>query len=113
MAQTSSEIDLQEQLSRLLRREVNSLRNEGSLLSAAGATVPAWPVEIMSLSSYNVYNVEQIVLGSAGAPPVTISGSDAEAINLAEPFDASGTLSAGTYAVMWRAGDKNVIYVQP
>jgi hypothetical protein len=33
-----------------------------------------------------------------------------QAVNLAEPFLDEGTLSAGTYAIMSRVGDKNVFY---
>ena len=67
----------------------------------------------MSLSEKNVYNVEQICLAGAGVSPSVLAGTNTQATNLAEPFTSDGTLSAGTYAVMWRVAGSNVFYVQP
>ena len=38
------------------------------------------------------------------------TGDVMQAINLAESFTQQGTLSAGTYIVISRVGDKNVFY---
>jgi len=52
------------------------------------------------------------VIGDAGSLPVEIGG-EMQAVNLAESFLEDGQLSAGTYAVMSRVGDKNVFHVKP
>jgi len=106
-------IDLQEQLARLSRREGQGINEETALVSATGAAPPAWAVKIVSVANYNVYNVKQVSLGTAGTPPISIGGSETQATNLAESFFATGQVSAGTYAVMWRTGENNVIYIQP
>ena len=113
MSEISHGIDYQEQISRLSRRETQGIKNEGALVTATGTAPPAWAVKIISLSSYNVYNVKQVSIESPGMPPVVISGSETQTTNLAESFISSGQLSPGTYAVMWRTGSNNVIYVEP
>jgi len=50
------------------------------------------------------------VIGVAGSLPVEI-GQQVQAVNLAEPFLEAGQLSAGTYAIMFKVGEKNVFYV--
>jgi len=52
------------------------------------------------------------VIGAAGSEPSEI-GQQTQAVNLAESFLQEGTLPAGTYAIMSRAGDKNVFYAKP
>jgi hypothetical protein len=69
-------------------------------------------VKIKSHSSYNVYNVITVVIGAVGSVPAEI-GQQTQAVNLAEPFGAEGTLAAGTFAMMSRVGDKNVFYAVP
>ena len=66
-------------------------------------------IKVKGLSSYNVYNVCAVVIGDAGSLPVEI-GAQMQAVNLAESFMQQGQLSAGTYAVMSRVGEKNVFY---
>jgi hypothetical protein len=85
---------------------------EVSVVTSPGARAAAWSVKVKSLSSYNVYNVVAVVIGAAGSIPVEIGGQ-MQAVNLAESFIQQGTLAAGTYAVMCRAGDKNVFYARP
>jgi hypothetical protein len=53
-----------------------------------------------------------VVLGVPGAFPADI-GQETQAVNLAEPFMQQGTLSPGTYAIMFRFCDKNIFYVKP
>jgi hypothetical protein len=86
---------------------VNS--GEVSVVTSPGARAIAWAVKVKSNSSYNVYNVVAVVIGDAGTVPAEI-GQQMQAVNLAESFLEQGTLPAGTYAVMFRVGDKNVLY---
>ncbi|MCX5636650.1 MAG: hypothetical protein NTX52_03015 [Planctomycetota bacterium] len=86
---------------------VNS--GEVSVVTSPGARAAAWAVKVKSNSSYNVYNVVAVVVGDAGTVPADI-GKQMQAVNLAESFLEQGTLLAGTYAVMFRVGDKNVFY---
>jgi hypothetical protein len=89
---------------------VNS--GEVSVVTSPGARAAAWAVKVKSNSSYNVYNVVAVVIGDAGTVPSEI-GNQMQAVNLAESFLSQGTLPAGTYAVMFRVGDKNVFYASP
>jgi hypothetical protein len=98
-------------LERLARRGGEQAR-EVSVVVSPGARAAGWAVKIKSHVSYNVYNVTAVTIGSAGMTPVEIGGQ-MQAVNLAEPFAQQGTLPAGTYAVMCRAGDKNVFYAKP
>ena len=103
--------DSQQQLSRLCRAG-SPQTGEVSVVTSPGATVAAWAVKIKSLSQYNVYNVRAVVIGDAGSLPVEL-GDQTVAVNLAESFLSSGQLSAGTYAAMFRVGEKNVFYAKP
>lgn len=85
---------------------------EVSVVTSPGARAAAWAVKVKSNFSYNVYNVVAVVIGDAGTIPVEI-GQQMQAVNLAESFTEQGTLPAGTYAVMFRAGDKNIFYASP
>jgi hypothetical protein len=85
---------------------------EVSVVTSPGARAAAWAVKVKSLVSYNVYNVCAVQIGDPGSLPVEI-GQQMQAVNLAEPFLDEGTLSAGTYAIMSRVGDKNVFYAKP
>jgi len=93
-----------------LSRQGSVGTGETSVVTSPGARVAAWAVKVKSLSSYNVYNVRAVVIGDAGTLPVEIGGQ-MEAVNMAESFLEDGQLSAGTYAIMFRVGDKNVFYV--
>ena len=95
-----------------LAREGPADRGEGSVVTSPGARAAAWAVKVKSHSSYNVYNVRAILIGDAGSVPVEM-GDQVEAVNLAESFLDEGTLSAGTCAVMFRVGEKNVFYAVP
>jgi len=86
--------------------------NEVSVVTSPGARAAAWAVKIKNLFAYNVYNVCAVEIGQPGSLPVEI-GQQMQAVNLAESFLDQGTLSAGTYAVMSRVGDKNVFYAKP
>lgn len=85
---------------------------EISVVTSPGARAAAWSIKVKSLVSYNVYNVCAVQIGDPGSLPVEI-GQQMQAVNLAESFISQGTLSAGTYAVMSRVGDKNVFYAKP
>ena len=106
-------LELQEQLARLKRGGLRSELEEQSRVTASGAVTAAWLIEVVSCEQYNVYNVRQVSIVAVGIEPVTLGGSNSLAYNLAESFEATGTLAAGTLAVMWRVGDDNVFYVQP
>lgn len=85
---------------------------EVSVVTSPGAREVGWTVKVKSNLSYNVYNVCAVVIGETGSLPIEI-GQEMQAVNLAESFLAEGTLPNGTYAVMLRAGDKNVFYAKP
>jgi hypothetical protein len=93
-----------------LSRHGSEVTDETSVVTSPGARAAAWAVKIKSLSSYNVYNVRAVDIGGPGSLPVEIGGQ-VEAVNLAESFLQQGQLSAGTYAVMLRLGEKNVFHV--
>ena len=113
MAEYFNDLDWQEAMARLERSRSTAGRDEGSRVAAAGAAVPTWVVKVLSVAEYNLYNVRQVVLNAAGVNPSALLGSETQAFNLAEPFMATGAVSAGAYGLMWRVGDKNVMYVQP
>ena len=108
MSRAPNILDSQQVLERLARKGSQETR-EISVVTSPGARATTWAVKVKSLSSYNAYNVCAVEIGSPGSLPVEISGQT-QAFNLAEPFDQTGQLSAGTYAVMSRVGDKNVFY---
>ena len=101
-------VDNQQVLERLARKGSEETQ-EISVVTSPGARAAAWAVKVKSLSSYNVYNVRAVEIGDAGSLPVGIGGQ-MQAVNLAESFLQQGTLTVGTYVVMFRVGDKNVFY---
>ena len=103
-------VDSQQVLERLARSAEQI--QEVSFVTAPGDKTAAWAVKVKSNSSHNVYNVVVVVIGNAGSIPVEI-GKQTQAVNLAEPYQQQGTLAAGTFAVMFRVGDKNVFYIEP
>ena len=105
-------IELQEELAKLKRRQKDSERPERAVVTATGTVPPAWAIKVLSLNSYNVYNVQLVDISSPGVPPSPVAGS-LKAYNLAESFTSNGSLSAGTYAVMWRVGKNYVFNVGP
>jgi len=113
LADVAGGMDLQEEVSRLKRREGKGIPDESALVTATGAAPAAWTVEIVSNVEKNLYTVRQVKILSVGVTPVTVGGSQTQAFNLAESFLTTGTLAAGTYAVMWRVGDRNVICTEP
>ena len=104
-------VDTQQLLERLARAGSQET-GEVSVVTSPGARAAAWAVKVKSHSSYNVYNVRAVVIGDAGSLPVEIGGQ-MQAVNMAESFLQQGQLSAGTYVVMFRVGDKNVFYAKP
>jgi len=104
-----SNVEDRQTLRRLARRGSQE-NQEVSVVTSPGARAAAWAVKVKSNSSYNVYNVRVVEIGDAGSLPVEIGGQ-MQAVNLAESFLQTGQLSAGTYAVMSRVGDKNVFCV--
>ena len=101
----------QQVLQRLARRGSEQAQDV-SVVTSPGSRASAWAVKVKSNSSYNVYNVVAVVLGAAGSAPVEI-GAQTQAVNLAESYLQQGTLSAGTLAIMFRVGDKNIFYAKP
>lgn len=95
-----------------LGREGSQREREVSIVTSPGARESGWAIKVKSHSSYNVYNVVVVEIGDAGSVPVEI-GKQMQAANLAESFLQEGTLPVGTYAVMFRAGNKNVFYAEP
>ena len=111
MSNGPESINSRELLERLAREGSQATR-EVSIVTSPGARESAWAIKVKSHSSYNVYNVVVVEIGDAGSLPVEI-GQQMQAVNLAESFLQDGTLAAGTYAVMIRAGNKNVFYAKP
>lgn len=102
----------EQQLLADMAREGSANRQENSAVVSPGARVAAWAVKVTSHEAYNVYKVRAVVIGDLGSIPVEI-GEPMEATNLAESFLSEGTLSAGTYALLCRVGDRNVFYATP
>ena len=107
-----SRTELQEELAKLKRRQRDSERPERAVVTATGTVPPAWAIKVLSLDSYNVYDVQLVDIKLPGVPPSPVTGS-LKAYNLAESFTSNGSLSAGTYAVMWRVGKNYVFNVGP
>jgi hypothetical protein len=103
--------DQQQVLADLARQGADN-RKETSMVVNAAASAAAWAVKIVSHVDHNVYSVQPVVLGEVGTLPLSV-GAPAEAFNLAESFLGQGTLSAGTYGLMFRVGDKNAFYAVP
>ncbi len=101
-------VDTQQLLERLARAGSQET-GEVSVVTSPGARAAAWTVKVKSHSSYNVYNVRAVVIGDAGSLPAEIGGQ-MQAVNLAESFLEDGQLSAGTYVIMFRVGEKYVFY---
>jgi hypothetical protein len=102
--------DSQQVLERLARQGAGQV-SEGFVVASPGARAAAWAVKVKSHVSRNVYNVRAVVIGDTGSIPVEI-GEQVEAVNVAESFLAEGTLPVGSYAVMFRVGEKNVFYAK-
>jgi hypothetical protein len=101
-----------EQLLTSLARQGSENRKETSLVVSPEAAVRPWPIKVKSLVNRNVYRVRAVVVGEAGAVPSEI-GAEMDATNMAESFLTTGTLAAGTYSIMFRAGDRNIFYATP
>jgi hypothetical protein len=95
-------------IARLARRDWDE-QIEKYRVSSPGARTAAWVIKVISCSSYNVYNVQIVQLAAPGTVP-GVMGAEMQAVNVAEPFLQTGQLPAGSYAIMFRAGDKNVFY---
>jgi hypothetical protein len=111
MSSTANIVNLQQELARLSRAGSQGT-GEIAFVTSPGARAAAWAIKVKSNSSYNVYNVVTVVIKDAGSEPTEI-GQQVKAVNLAESFTQTGTLPAGTYAVMARVGSKNVFRVKP
>lgn len=111
MSYGSDLTDSRAALERIARQGSQTI-GEVSVVTSPGAREAAWAIKVKSHSSYNLYNVIAVVIGAAGSEPSEI-GQQTQAVNLAESFLQEGTLPAGTYAIMSRAGDKNVFYAKP
>jgi len=101
----------EQELNRLCREPSDRLK-ETAILSSPGSATSAWTVKIQSNLSYNVYNVVNVVIGEPGCEPV-VRGMQAQAVNLAEPFDQQGVLAYGTYVIIFRLGNTYVFYAKP
>jgi hypothetical protein len=111
MSNAANIVNRQQVLDRLCRSGSQGT-GEIAIVTSPGARAAAWAVKVKSNSSYNVYNVVAVVINDAGSEPTEI-GQQTKAANLAESFTQTGTLPAGTYAVMARVGNKNVFHVKP
>jgi len=98
-----------ERLLARLARQGPQVQRDTSMVACPGAAAANWATKVKSLSSYNVYNMRAVVIDQPGSEPTEI-GDEFEAVNLAESFTQSGSLAAGTYAVVCRVGNTNVFY---
>ena len=106
MSKIDSITDTNRFMERLARNSQDNQR-EISIVTSPGARAAGWAVKVKSLSSYNVYNVRVVEIGEPGSLPVEC-GDTMQAVNLAESFIQTGTLSAGTFVAMLKLGEKNV-----
>ena len=60
MARPTSDVNLDRIVSRLTRRDSEMCDHEQARVTTTGASPAAWLVKILSLDSYNVYNVQQV-----------------------------------------------------
>jgi len=111
MSNAANIVNRQQVLDRLCRAGSQGT-GEIAVVTSPGARAGAWAVKVKRNSSYNVYNIVAVVINDAGSAPTEI-GQQMKAVNLAESFTQTGTLIAGTYAVMARVGNKNVFHVKP
>ncbi len=103
-------INRQQELDRLTR-EPERLQDT-SIISSLGANTSAYLARIQENVSYNIYNVINVVPGEPGSEPVEM-GLQTQAINIAETFGEQGTLSIGTYVIIFRLGNKYIFYAKP
>lgn len=92
-----------------LARAGSAATQETSVVTSPGARTAVWAVKVKSNSSYNLYNVRVVEIGQPGSAPTEL-GSEMQAFNLAESFTETGGLSADTFVVMCKVGNKNVFY---
>jgi hypothetical protein len=111
MSNMANIVNRQQLLDRLCRAGSQGT-NEIAVVTSPGARATAWAIKVKSNFSFNVYNVATVVINDAGSDPTEI-GQQTQAVNLAESFTQTGTLPAGTYALMARVGSKNVFYLKP
>lgn len=108
MSNGANIVNSQEILERLCRQGSQET-NETSVVTSPGARAAAWAVKVKSHWSYNFYNVRAVVIDEPGTVPSEI-GDQVQAVNLAEDFLEEGQLPAGTYAIMFRVGERYVFY---
>jgi hypothetical protein len=108
MSAGENTIDSRQMLSRLARERAHK-NSETAVVTSPGARVAAWAIRVISHNSYNVYNVRMLQMGPPGTLPAAM-GQNMQATNMAEPFLQQGQLPDGSYAIMFRVGDKNVFY---
>jgi len=99
----------QQQVLADLARQGATNRKETAVVVSPGLSATPWPVKIKSHVSRNVYSVRAVIIGDTGSIPIEM-GEQIEATNLAESYLSEGTLSTGTFAIMFRSGQKNVFY---
>jgi hypothetical protein len=101
----------QQELDKLCREPIDRMKETPALYSP-GAAMTAYAARIQENYSYNVYNVIKTVIGEPGSEPVSF-GDEIQAVNLAEPFGQQGTLTSDTYVIVFRFGNKYIIYAKP
>jgi hypothetical protein len=109
---TERHVTDQQQLLADMARDANDNRRPTALPVSPGDRVGAWVVKVKSHVQYNVYKVRRVAISEAGVDPYEF-GEELDAFNLAEPFTSTGTLAAGTCAVMFRSGQNHVFAAKP
>lgn len=95
-----------------LQRSNSHVSGEPYQVSAVGDEVAAWPAKLIAHKEFNTYKVSPVEIIAPGVNPVQ-RGSEITAFNLAESFIGTGSLTAGSYVVVFRVGSKNVFYLEP
>ena len=107
----SSGFSVDNQVLQRFAREESAGQKEIYSVSSTGQNAEVWVGKITSLDSYNVYNIERVVVIGTGILPVGL-GDHIQAINVAESFTQPGQLTSGIYILVFKISEKNVFYAQ-
>lgn len=102
--------NVERQVGRLGRADSVSQR-EVSRVTVPGDKAGPYCVRVDEHVEFNVYMVSPVHIGAAGMVPLVIA-EPVEAVNVAEAFGQPGSVSAGTYAVMFSVGQRYIFYAK-
>lgn len=90
----------QQQFIGKLQRNSESMA-EAAFVTSTGGGIAGFVAKVVGKYDFNHYNVSLVELGPPGMYP-TEAGNEIIAINVAEPFLSQGSLTAGTYVIIFR-----------